>query len=165
MSEAEEAGPEACPVGRGWGDHRLDRPPDWPYDSTTVKTSRRIYGRGALAGLLLCLLAAASAGCSRSPVEKAVAGGFDAEKNNKIITAYCTSCHAHKDFKPEPHLAVAPTIYQEKPYQGATECRICHGVDLKGWAIPWVQRKTHRPHGPMIPLAKRAIPPELPQVK
>jgi hypothetical protein len=110
-----------------------------------------------VAGLVL----AALAGCARSPVERALAGEYPPERANRIITVYCTSCHSHKDFKAEPHLARVPNLYDKEPYRGATECRICHRVELKGWAIPWVKRKTHRPHGRMTPLARRR-PPSLP---
>ena len=98
-------------------------------------------------------------------MEKAFSGNFEPEKNNKIITAYCTSCHSHKDFAPQPHLSRVSTIYEKKPYRGATQCRICHRIKLKGWAIPWVQRTTRRPHGRMTPQAKRIKPPEPPTLK
>jgi hypothetical protein len=107
--------------------------------------------------VLICL-AVVSAGCARSAVEQAASGKFDAERNNKILTSYCTSCHSHKDFEADPHLELVSTLYKKKPYQGATECRICHRLKAKGWAIPWVQRTTRRPHGRLTPLAKRTTP-------
>jgi cytochrome c5 len=110
------------------------------------------------AALFCTLLLLTAVGCARSPIEQAMAGKFDHERNNKIITAYCTSCHSHKDFQAPPHQETVSTLYEEKPYQGATECRICHQASLKGWAIPWVKRHTYRPHGSLIPLAKRAKP-------
>ncbi|MFQ5893472.1 MAG: hypothetical protein ACE5H5_04085 [Nitrospinota bacterium] len=100
----------------------------------------------------------AGAGCARSPVEQAVSGKYTPERNNKIITAYCTSCHTHKDFQPDPHVALASTWFEKEPYQGATECRTCHRVKLKGWAIPWVQRTTRRPHGRLTPPARQIKP-------
>lgn len=131
-----------------------------------MKTSPLKIGRlAALAALAVIFLAAVSAGCARSPVEEALAGKYEAEKGNKIVTSYCTSCHSHKDFEASSHLDTVSTLYEEKPYRGASECRVCHGVQLKGWAIPWVKRHTHRPHGRMTPLAKRAKPPEPPTLQ
>ncbi|MEE8209578.1 MAG: hypothetical protein V3R38_02385 [bacterium] len=138
----------------------LDTTREPPYHPTSVMTSPRCLSRlGLLGALVLILLAAAAAGCARSPVEQAIAGKFDAERNNKIVTSYCSSCHSHKDFKPDPHLALVSTLYEKKPYQGATECRTCHQLKLRGLAIPWIERTTRRPHGRLTPLAKRTTPP------
>ena len=94
-----------------------------------------------------------------------MAGGYEGDRNNKIIISYCTSCHSHKDFKAPPHLETVSTLYADAPYKGATDCHVCHNVDIKGWAIPWVQRHTHRPHGLMTPVARRVKPPEPPTVQ
>lgn len=131
----------------------LDMPPEPPYYSTTIMTKPRssslsIHLLGAVAVMLLAALTA----CSRTPVERAISGKFTPEKNNKIITGYCTSCHTHKDFKADPHLVLVSTVYEKEPYLGATECRTCHRVKLKGWANPWVKRTTRRPHGRLTPL-------------
>jgi hypothetical protein len=125
----------------------------------------KLRQRLSLSALAVIVLVSASAGCARSPVEKAMAGKYEEETGNKIITSYCTSCHSHKDFKAPPHLEVVSTLYEDKPYRGATECGVCHRVNLKGWAIPWVKRSTRRPHGTMTPMAKRAKPPEPPTLQ
>lgn len=115
-----------------------------------------------LLGVVAVMLLAALTACSRSPVERAVSGKFTPEINNKIITSYCTSCHSHKDFKADPHLVLVSTVYEKEPYLGATECRICHGIQVKGWAISWIKRTTRRPHGRLTPLAEKAKPPSAP---
>lgn len=123
-----------------------------------MTSPRCFFWIGHLGAFVLIWFAVVSAGCARSAVEQAVAGKFDAERNNKIIASYCSSCHTHKDFEADPHLARVSTLYEEKPFQGATECRICHSLKAKGLAIPWVERTTRRPHGLMTPIAKRTTP-------
>lgn len=126
---------------------------------TTPPRLLSLLSPGHLVAVIVFSLLVTALGCSRSPAERAFAGKFSPEQNNKIITGYCTSCHSHKDFQAEPHVAQASTWYDKRPYQGATECRTCHLAKLKGWAISWVKRTTRRPHGRLTPPAERLTPP------
>ena len=83
-------------------------------------------------------------GCIKSELPSAFEGEFGGEKNNKVISEYCTSCHIHKEFPSKGHVQKIRLKYKRKLFRKAKECRVCHYID-KDWANDHISRKTRRP--------------------
>ena len=83
------------------------------------------------------------AGCTTLDLARAFNGEFNGVKNNKLINAYCTSCHNHKKFDSEQHLKVRQK-YRRKLFRRTSECRTCHYLE-KVWNKDHSFRKTRRP--------------------
>ena len=83
------------------------------------------------------------AGCTTLDLTRAFNGEFNGVKNNKLINAYCTSCHNHKKFDPEQHLKVRQK-YRRKLFRRTSECRTCHYLE-RTWADDHTFRKTRGP--------------------
>ena len=83
--------------------------------------------------------------CATSDVEKAFTGKYEYQKETKIITEYCQSCHTHKAFDPIDHTEKITVEYSDEPYVSATDCRTCHSVRKNFWND--LIRTTHNPSG------------------
>ena len=97
--------------------------------------------------LYLILLAAPLllGSCATSDVEKAFDGKYGYQKETKIITGYCQSCHTHKSFDPIGHASSITAEYSKEPFVSATDCRTCHSVRKNFWND--LVRTTHNPSG------------------
>tara|TARA_B110000116_G_scaffold10507_1_gene8680 strand:- start:35 stop:418 length:384 start_codon:yes stop_codon:yes gene_type:complete len=84
-------------------------------------------------------------GCIKSDLPNAFDGVFDEEKNNKVISEYCTKCHIHKEFSSESHVQKVRLKYKRKLFRVARECRVCHYIE-KEWSYNHIFRKTRRPN-------------------
>ena len=84
-------------------------------------------------------------GCYTRQIEEAFDGDFTAEKNNRMINEYCQSCHIHKDFISEQHVAEQRPKYKMKIFRRATECRTCHYIEKKITENDF-SRKTRTPY-------------------
>ena len=85
-----------------------------------------------------------SMGCSELEISRAFRGEFDSQMGNKVIGEYCTSCHIHKEFDSEKHVAKVRLEYKRRLFRNTTECRVCHYLE-KQWTHNGVLRKTRRP--------------------
>jgi len=83
-------------------------------------------------------------GCSKLELTRAFDGEFNEVKNNKLINAYCTSCHNHKEFDPKQHVLKVRQKYKRKLFRSRSECRTCHYLE-KVWSKDHTFRKTRRP--------------------
>jgi len=77
--------------------------------------------------LLILLLFAF--GCRKPPYDLAMKGQFPPEKNIKVISGKCRDCHVHKSFDEKVHMEKMPSLYQQKRYKEAKDCRACHYID------------------------------------
>ncbi|NIQ01322.1 MAG: hypothetical protein GWM98_13735, partial [Nitrospinaceae bacterium] len=68
-------------------------------------------------------------GCADRAIEHAFDGDFPPLKSNKVINEYCESCHIHKDFEAEPHMADMREKYRRPYFHQAQECRACHFIE------------------------------------
>ena len=84
------------------------------------------------------------AGCTILDLTRAFNGEFNGVKNNKLINAYCTSCHNHKEFDPKQHVLKVRQKYKRKLFRSRSECRTCHYLE-KVWSKDHIFRKTRRP--------------------
>ena len=71
-------------------------------------------------------------GCSALELTRAFDGEFNGVKNNKLINAYCTSCHNHKEFDSKQHILKVRQKYKRKLFRSRSECRTCHYLE-KVW--------------------------------
>ena len=83
-------------------------------------------------------------GCSHLELTRAFDGEFNEVKNNKLINAYCTSCHNHKEFDAKQHVLKVRQKYKRKLFRSRSECRTCHYLE-KIWSKDHIFRKTRRP--------------------
>ena len=83
-------------------------------------------------------------GCSNLELTRAFDGEFNKIKNNKLIKAYCTSCHNHKEFDAKQHVFKVRKKYKRKLFRSRSECRTCHYLE-KIWSKDHTFRKTRRP--------------------
>ena len=83
-------------------------------------------------------------GCSTLELTRAFDGEFNEVKNNKLINAYCTSCHNHKEFDSKQHVFKVRRKYKRKLFRSRSECRTCHYLE-KVWSKDHTFRKTRRP--------------------
>ncbi len=100
---------------------------------------------------LICFAMAAFlfSACSLSlPVDKAFSGDLEPEEETKVIIGYCQSCHLHRDFKADEHLAKAPGYYSKEPYQSTRSCSVCHEIERNFWND--ILRFTHIPDGRIV---------------
>ncbi|MBF0273938.1 MAG: hypothetical protein HQK84_01765 [Nitrospinae bacterium] len=81
----------------------------------------------------LFLLSLAFYGCQKTDVEYAFNNNFEPQKNNRIISEYCVSCHPHKDFDRDGHITGMSLQYNEKKYSDAKECTDCHEYRKDFW--------------------------------
>ena len=95
-------------------------------------------------GIFLVLFLFLEAGCSKLELVRAFQGEFNSQRNNKVIGEYCTSCHIHKEFDSEQHVAEVRPEYRRRLFRTTTECRACHYLK-KQWVHNSVLRKTRRP--------------------
>ncbi|MFQ5915416.1 MAG: hypothetical protein ACE5JS_19785 [Nitrospinota bacterium] len=93
------------------------------------------------AALILAL-----ASCTKDPLKRAFRGKFLTSENNRIISNYCQSCHVHREFVPEVHMAAVKRRYTVRKLREAEECRDCHSVDFKLFS-PEDRRTLHPPDG------------------
>ena len=83
-------------------------------------------------------------GCSKLELTRAFDGEFNKVKNNKLINAYCTSCHNHKEFDSKQHILKVRQKYKRKLFRSRSECRTCHYLE-KMSSKDHIFRKTRRP--------------------
>ena len=83
-------------------------------------------------------------GCSHGEIEKAFRGDLPPGKANKVIGAYCQTCHIHKKFDPLSHVANVRSLYKRRVFRKSRECRSCHYIE-KNWMHNQHQRKTRMP--------------------
>ncbi len=83
-------------------------------------------------------------GCADRQLENAFHGDYSVEKNNKIINEYCKSCHIHKNFEPDDHIASMREAYRRPFFKRARQCRSCHYLE-KDWVRNRYDRKTRYP--------------------
>ena len=105
-----------------------------------------LYGVNFYSGIFLLGFLIIGIGCSKWEVVRAFDGEFNSHKNNKVIGQYCTSCHIHKGFDSEQHVAEVSSGYKRRLFRTTTECRICHYLE-KQWVHSGVLRKTRRSAG------------------
>ena len=84
------------------------------------------------------------ASCTNLELTRAFDGEFNEVKNNKLINAYCTSCHNHKEFDAKQHVLKVRQKYKRKLFRSRSECRTCHYLE-KMWSKDHIFRKTRRP--------------------
>lgn len=96
-------------------------------------------------GAVLAFFLFLGTGCSQMELSRAFRGEFTAQKNNKVIGEYCTSCHIHKEFDSSNHVVEVRSEYRRRAFRRTTECRACHYLE-KQWIHNEVLRKTRRPH-------------------
>ncbi|MFQ5895813.1 MAG: hypothetical protein ACE5JJ_08385 [Nitrospinota bacterium] len=115
--------------------------------------------RARLALLLAAALMAFSLpGCSRTPIEKALAGKLLPSDSNQAVSNYCQSCHPHRRFEPSVHLEETKRLYGSGRLAEARLCLDCHKVRLKG-IFTSARRRTVRPHGGLAPALELPPPP------
>ncbi len=78
--------------------------------------------------------------CQKTELDRALRGEFELAESNDIITEYCQSCHIHRAFDAQNHLARIHDLYDREPYTTTTECRRCHLVRENTWGMK--RRKT-----------------------
>jgi len=83
-------------------------------------------------------------GCTNMDLPRAFDGEFNEVKNNKLINAYCTSCHNHKEFDAKRHVLKVRPKYKRKLFRNRSGCRTCHYLE-KVWSKDHTFRKTRRP--------------------
>jgi len=83
-------------------------------------------------------------GCTVKEITKAFNGEFNKTENNRVISAYCTSCHNHKEFEAESHVLKVRLKYKTRQFRRTVECRTCHYIE-KTWANDHTARKTRSP--------------------
>ena len=109
----------------------------------------------AIAALVLSLTA-----CSRTPVDKAIAGDLVASEANIVIAEHCRGCHVHAKFNLEKHIPKMQVRYPEKhEFRVAGQCLQCHELKTK-WFFGDEFRATKRPHGNLIKMARIPVPGE-----
>jgi len=94
-----------------------------------------------LAALIACLMTS----CASSQVEKAFGGSLPRADAQKIIIEYCQSCHLHKSFDAEKHLAAVRPKYNSEPHKTAEVCQTCHSYTTDFWGDEF--RATYFPEG------------------
>ena len=99
--------------------------------------------RGGLVFFFVVILGL-SLGCADRQLENAFSGDYSAEKNNKTIHEYCISCHIHKNFIAEEHIAAVRTNYKRSFFKKSGECRDCHYLE-KDWVRNRYDRRTRYP--------------------
>ena len=95
-------------------------------------------------GLFLFFFLILGTGCSTLELSQAFEGRFNSEKNNKVISKYCTSCHIHREFDSEQHVPKIRLKYKRRVFRRTAECRTCHYLE-KNWSYNHNFRKTRRP--------------------
>jgi len=108
---------------------------------------------------LICLIAVIlvlmlTSACADRNLDNAFDGEFTADKNNKVITDYCQSCHIHKDFDPVPHIEEIRKQYRRVSYRKTRQCRACHYIK-RDWAYNTISQHTRFPARSMKRRAKR----------
>ena len=83
-------------------------------------------------------------GCTNMDLPRAFDGEFNEVKNNKLINAYCTSCHNHQEFDAKRHVLKVRQKYKRKLFRNRSGCRTCHYLE-KVWSKDHTFRKTRRP--------------------
>lgn len=94
--------------------------------------------------IVVLILGLIFSGCYTRIIEEAFDGDFTAKKNNRMINEYCQSCHIHKDFEAESHIAQMNPKYKMRIFRRTAECRTCHYIEKK-FAENDFSRKTRTP--------------------
>ena len=84
-----------------------------------------------LCGLIVVVLCLSA--CHPQPLEQALKGELPPVESNTIITEYCQSCHIHRAFSLEGHVARVGALYDRPPYTTTAQCRTCHLVNEDTW--------------------------------
>ena len=50
-----------------------------------------------------------------------------------VILEYCQTCHIHRAFQAEGHIARVAALYDRPPYTSTTQCRACHLAEEDTW--------------------------------
>jgi hypothetical protein len=79
---------------------------------------------------------------------KAFSGSLPKADTKKTITEYCQSCHVHRSFDAEKHVAEARPKYDKDPYKTTDECQTCHSYSINFWGDEF--RTTYFPDGKLI---------------
>jgi hypothetical protein len=79
---------------------------------------------------------------------KAFNGDLPKADTKKTITEYCQSCHAHRSFDAEKHVADIRPKYKKEPYKTTDECQTCHSYRVDFWGDEF--RTTYFPDGKLI---------------
>ncbi len=95
-----------------------------------AKRGKRHSSGGGIFFLGLCVLFLSLAACTRDPLKAALKGKFPPTQNNRIINNYCQSCHVHRDFIADRHVAEVAPQYEVREFREARECRVCHSVNF-----------------------------------
>ena len=109
-----------------------------------LKCFQLIFHRFFLYFGVFGLLSLIGANCTSLELTRAFDGEFNEVKNDKLINAYCTSCHNHKEFDPKQHVIKVRQKYKRKLFKRRSECRTCHYLE-KVWSKDHTFRKTRRP--------------------
>ena len=109
-----------------------------------LKCSQLIFHRFFLYFGVFGLLSLIGANCTTLELTRAFDGEFNEVTNNRLINAYCTSCHNHKEFDSGQHVPKVRQKYKRRLFRRATECRTCHYFE-KNWANDHTSRKTRGP--------------------
>ncbi len=104
---------------------------------------KKASGFFLLTGALLFLLLLV-ASCSKSPIEKALAGKLNPADSNRAVNTYCHRCHVHAGLDPDKHMASMLRLFRGTALAQAQECRECHKIKLEG-TFTWSHRHTMRP--------------------
>ncbi|MDA1000333.1 MAG: hypothetical protein O2807_07435 [bacterium] len=112
--------------------------------------------------IMYVLLAALLAGCTESPIERAVKGKLLPSEANIAVNDYCKSCHVHASLDPKKHVEqVQPKFPKNHELRSATNCLQCHSIRLAN-IFRKEDRSTTRPHGKVIDLAEVPRPSDQP---
>ena len=109
-----------------------------------LKCSQLIFHRFFLYFGVFGLLSLIGASCTNLELTRAFDGEFNEVTNNRLINAYCTSCHNHKEFDSKQHILKVRQKYKRKLFRSRSECRTCHYLE-KMWSKDHTFRKTRRP--------------------
>ena len=94
--------------------------------------------------MLVIFILILASGCADRRLDNAFDGDFTADKNNKVITDYCQSCHIHKDFDPEPHFEDSGKKYRGASFRKTRQCRSCHYIK-RDWLYNSISQHTRFP--------------------
>ena len=108
------------------------------------RSQSALYRSSRYFGLFLFFFLILGTGCSTLELSQAFEGRFNSEKNNRVISKYCTSCHIHREFDSGQHVSKIRLEYKRRVFRRTAECRTCHYLE-KNWSYNHNFRKTRRP--------------------
>ncbi len=110
--------------------------------------------------ILLVAILFSSVACTKSPIQRAVAGQLLPSESNIVVTNHCQGCHLHSNFIGEAHIASIRVRYPEgSSFRQADNCLNCHSLKLENIFRSEV-RATQRPHGNLVEMANVPKPGE-----